>query len=142
MNYLLDTNVLSEAMRKQPHPHVLRWIAAQADESLFVSAITIGELRRGALLLPDGRKRRTLQRWIETVVKAEFAGRILPLDLPVMERWADLESMTIKAGRRLPLLDSLLAATALAHGLIFVTRNTLDFQAAGIPLIDPWQEPG
>ena len=118
---------------------VLGWIAAQPGESLFISAITIGGLRRGALVLAAGKKRNALLRWIETGIKADFAGRILPVDTAVMERWAELQIATQKMGRRLPLMDSLLAATALAHGLTLATRNTADFKAAGVPLLDPWR---
>lgn len=141
MNFLLDTNVVSEAMRKRPNPRVLAWIAAQIEESLFISAITLGELRRGSLLLDNGKKRKALFRWIETGIKAEFADRILAVDTTVMECWADLETSTAKAGRRLPVMDSLLAATALAHGLTLATRNLPDFEAAGVALLDPWQVP-
>ena len=139
MNFLLDTNVVSETTRPQPSAAVLDWIAAQAGESLFISAITIGELRRGALLLTAGKKRKALLRWIETGIKADFAGRILPVDTDVMERWAQLQARSEQAGRRLPLMDSLLAATALAHGLTLATRNLADFKAAGVPLFDPWR---
>ena len=139
MNFLLDTNVASETTRPQPSAAVLEWIAAQASESLFLSAITLGELRRGALLLAAGKRRTALLRWIETGIKADFAGRILPVDTAVMERWAELQIATQKAGRRLPLMDSLLAATALAHGLTLVTRNVADFEAADVPLLDPWR---
>lgn len=139
MNFLLDTNVVSEAMRKQPSSRVLRWIGEQVEESLFISVITVGELRRGSLILGEGKQRRSLLRWIETGIKAEFANRILPVDAAVMERWADLQAATMKAGRRLPVMDSLLAATALTHDLSLATRNTADFQAAGVALFDPWQ---
>lgn len=139
MSFLLDTNVLSETTRPQPNTVVLDWIATQAGESLFISAITIGELRRGALVLAEGKKRNALLRWIETGIKADFAGRILPVDTTVMERWADLQIATQKTGRRLPLMDSLLAATALTHGLTLATRNIADFQAADVPLLDPWR---
>lgn len=117
----------------------LDWMAAQVTESLFISAVTIGELRRGALLLGPGKKRNALLRWIETGLKADFAGRILPVDIAVMERWAELQIATQKTGWRLPLMDSLLAATALAHDLTLATRNLADFQAAGVPLLDPWR---
>ena len=139
MNILLDTNVVSEAMRKQPSARVLGWIAAQVEESLFISAITIGELRRGSLVLADGKRRKALLQWIETGIKAEFAGRILPVDIAVMERWADLQAATAKSGRALPVMDSLLAATALAHGLTLATRNIADFEAAGVALLNPWR---
>ena len=96
-------------------------------------------MRRGALLLGEGKKRNALLRWIETGIKADFAGRILPVDTAVMERWAELQIATQKVGRRLPLMDSLLAATALVHGLTLATRNSADFKAAGVPLLDPWR---
>lgn len=139
MSFLLDTNVVSETMRKRPSAVVLDWVAAQVTESVFISAVTLGELRRGALLLGEGKKRNALLLWIETGIKADFAGRILPVDIAVMERWAELQIATQKAGRRLPLMDSLLAATALAHGLTLATRNLADFQAAGVPLLYPWR---
>ena len=139
MNVLLDTNVVSEAMRKQPSARVLGWIEAQVEESLFISAITIGELRRGSLILADGKRRKALLQWIETGIKAEFAGRILPLDIAVMESWADLQAAMAKSGRALPVMDSLLAATALTHGLTLATRNIADFEAAGIALLNPWR---
>ncbi len=139
MSFLLDTNVVSETMRKRPSAVVLDWVAAQVTESVFISAVTLGELRRGALLLGEGKKRNALLLWIETGIKADFADRILPVDIAVMERWAELQIATQKAGQRLPLMDSLLAATALAHGLTLATRNLADFQAAGVPLLDPWR---
>jgi predicted nucleic acid-binding protein len=138
VTFLLDTNVVSETTRPQPSARVLDWIAAQAAESIFISAITVGELRRGALLLSDGKKRKALLRWIESGIKAEFAGRILPVDTAVMECWAQIQASCEQAGRLLPLMDSLLAATALTHGLTLVTRNTADFKAVRVPLLDPW----
>lgn len=138
MSFLLDTNVVSEATRPQASAAVLEWIAGQDAESLFISAITLGELQRGALLLPPGTKRKALLRWIETGIKEAFAGRILPVDALVMERWAQLEATTTKAGRRLAAMDGLIAATALAYDLTLATRNLSDFQGRGVPLIDPW----
>ncbi len=139
MNFLLDTNVVSETMRKRPSPVVLGWVAAQAGESLFLSAITVGELRRGALLLAEGKKRRALLHWIETGIKADFSGRILPVDTVVMERWAQLQVATGRTGKRMPVMDSLIAATALSHNLTLATRNMADFKAARVALVDPWQ---
>lgn len=138
MSFLLDTHVVSEATRPQASVAVLEWIGAQDAESLFISAITLGELQRGALLLPPGTKRKALLRWIETGIKETFAGRILPVDALVMERWAQLEATTTRAGRRLAAMDGLIAATALTHDLTLATRNLSDFQGRGVPLIDPW----
>lgn len=140
--YLLDTNVVSEAMHQRPAPQPLAWLAAQEDDDLFISAITLGELRRGALLLGDGRKRRTLLRWIDADIKEAYAERILAADAEVMERWAQLQADCSRVGRTLPVLDGLLAATALAHDLILATRNLGDFEGIGVPLLNPWEWTG
>jgi len=95
-------------------------------------------ITKGRVASSRGKKRKALLRWIETGIKADFAGRILPADALVMERWAQLEATTAKTGRRLPLMGSLLAATALGHDLTLVTRNVADFKAAGMSLLDPW----
>jgi hypothetical protein len=138
MSFLLDTNVVSEVTRPQPSVAVLEWMAAQDPDSLFISAITLGELQRGALLLPSGAKRKALMQWIETGIKEAFADRILPVDAHVMERWAQLEAATTRSGRRLAAMDGLIAATALAHELTLATRNQADFAGRDVPLVDPW----
>lgn len=139
MSFLVDTNVVSESTRPKPNPAVLDWIAAQPEESLFISAITVGELCRGALLLPAGKKRNALLDWIENGIKADFTDRILPVDTAVMERWAHQQAAAEKSGRRLPVMDGLLAATALQHNLILATRNVADFEGTGIQLVNPWE---
>ncbi len=138
MTYLLDTNVLSEATKKQPSTAVETWLKAQLAESLFISALTVGEIRCGILVLDSGAKKRKLLRWL-TSVKAVFEDRILPVDTTVIERWAELQASARNAGQRMPLIDSLLAATALSHGLTLVTRNIADFEMAGVELLDPWK---
>ena len=139
MSFLLDTSVVSEPTRPQPSEAVLDWIAAQPVGSLFISVITIGELRRGALLLAAGKKRKALLHWIEADIQTDFDGRIVPIDTAVMECWAQLQTASEQRGKRLPMMDSLLAASALAHGLTLVTRNTADFKSANVPLLDPWR---
>ena len=92
MNYLLDTNVISEATKPRPSAHVQSWLAAQSDDSLFLSAVTIGEIRRGLLLLDAGKKKRAFLRWLDDEIKSVFAERILPVDTAVMEHWAQLQA--------------------------------------------------
>ena len=138
MSFLLDTNVVSEATRRPPHMAVQTWLAAQSPDSLYLSAITVGEVRHGILLLDPGRKRRALLRWLEEL-KSTFAGRILPVDTAVMEQWAEIEAASIKAGRRLPAMDAMIAATALTHNFTLATRNTADFQFIRLSLINPWR---
>jgi predicted nucleic acid-binding protein len=135
LSYLVDTNVLSELRRRDPNPGVLRWFADRPAQTLFLSVLTLGEIRKGIESLADGERRLRLLDWLEVELPAFFSGRILPLDLPVADRWGRLMA---DAGRPLPAIDSLLAATALHHGLRLVTRNAKDFDSSGLDVINPW----
>lgn len=137
MSFLLDTNVISEMTRKRPEPRVQTWLESRGAETLFLSAITIGEIRKGALLA-DAAKRKRLLDWIEQTLKPQFDGRILPLDTAVLEKWADIQAALQRRGKSLPLLDGLIAATAAAHDLTVATRNGADFRPAGVRVLNPW----
>lgn len=136
MSYLLDTNVLSELRRRVPDPAVVAWVEARPASTFFVSVLTLGEIRKGIESLADERRRLGLLDWLEADVPAFFAGRILAIDLPISDRWGRLLA---QAGRPIPAIDSLLAATALQHGLRLVTRNVRDFAFPGLEIINPWQ---
>jgi predicted nucleic acid-binding protein len=138
MSYLLDTCVISEATKKQPSAKVLTWLDAQEELTLFLSVITLGELQKGISKLPTSRKRRRLQQWVEQDLTRRFTGRILAVDLEVAVRWGTITAMAERQGRPIPVLDGLLAATALVVGLTLVTRNTSHMQATGVSLFDPW----
>lgn len=135
MSYLLDTNVLSELRRREASEPVVGWIASRPATTLYLSVLTIGELRKGIEALPEGARKRGLLDWLEAELPGFFAGRVLPLDARVADRWGRLQA---QAGRPLPVIDSLLAATALVHGLTLVSRNLRDFQVPDLQLIDPW----
>lgn len=137
MSYLLDTYVLSELRRREPDVHVVRWLDLRPPGTLFLSVLTLGELRKGVEALPAGARKQALDDWLATELPAYFGGRILPIDARVADRWGRLVA---QAGRAVPAIDSLLAATALAHGLTLVTRNVRDFQHLGLAVIDPWNE--
>ncbi len=137
MSYLIDTNVLSELRRRDPDVHVVRWMSERPSATLYLSVLTLGELRKGIEGLPEGERKRRLLDWLEVDLPAFFAGRILPVDARVADRWGRLVA---QAGRPLPAIDSLLAATALTHGLTLVTRNLRDFQYSGLGVVDPWSE--
>lgn len=139
MSYLLDTNVVSELRRREPDPQVVRWLDLRPPSTLFLSVLTVGELRRGVEALPAGARRQALDDWLAVDLPGYFGSRILPIDTRVAERWGRLVA---QAGRPLPAIDSLLAATALTHGLTLVTRNVRDFQHPGLAVIDPWNEAG
>lgn len=140
MSWLLDTNVVSEHTQKRPNARVLQWLDSIPEAELFVSAITIAELQRGIVLLPDSPKRRFLFSWLHNDVPRRFARRILPVDDTVAFVWGDLVSGQQMKGRSLPVLDSLVAATAMAHKLTLATRNVADMNELGLDLFNPWTD--
>ena len=139
MNWLLDTCLLSEFVRKKPDQRVLDWVAAQPEENLFVSVLTIGEIEQGIarLAASDPRSGR-LRDWLDNRVLPRFRARILPLDLRVLQEWGRQSGLLHKAGRPVAALDGLLAATAHVHELGVVTRNKADFEPWAVDCHDPW----
>ena len=135
MSYLIDNNVLSELARPKPDAAVLRWFTNTPDEALFLSALTLGEIRKGVEKLADIQRREKLRLWLEHDVRDWFGSRILPIGPDVADHWGRLLA---QVGRPVPAIVSLLAATALHHGLRLVTRNTRDFDYAGLEVINPW----
>lgn len=135
MSYLLDTNVLSELRRKTPDAGVVEWFSRRPASTLYLSVLTLGELRKGIEGVAEAERRMALTDWLETDLPGFFAGRILPIDVQVADRWGRLVAA---AGRPLPALDSLLGATAAQHGLSIVTRNARDFADLGLDVINPW----
>lgn len=140
LNFLLDTNVLSEATRTRPDPNVAAWLSTQSSLRFYVSVVSIAEIRKGILLLPEGRKRRKLESWLVSELLPSFAGRVLPLGEEEMSEWSALQAEAERAGRKLPAIDSFIAATARCHGLTLATRNTNDFRHCHISLLNPWTE--
>ena len=137
MSYLIDTNVLSELRRKSPDPGVVAWFSQRPSATLFLSVLSLGEIRKGIEGVSDSVRRQALVDWMETDLPAFFTGRILLIDAAVADRWGRLVAA---AGRPLPAIDSLLAATALTHDLILVTRNVKDFAGLPVQLFNPWSD--
>lgn len=135
MSYLIDTNVLSELRRRDPEAKVVRWIGERPATTMYLSVLTLGELRKGIDGLPEGQRKHRLLDWLEVELPAYFSGRILPVNGVVADRWGRLLA---HAARPLPAIDSLLAATAMAHGLTLVTRNLRDFQHSDLSVLNPW----
>ena len=136
MSYLIATCVISELVRPKPDAAVLDWFANTPDEALFLSVLTLGEIRKGVEKLPEPQRREKLRIWLEHDLRDWFGPRILPIGPDVADHWGRLLA---QAGRPVPAIDSLLAATALHHDLRLVTRNTKDFNYAGLEAINPWQ---
>ena len=134
---LLDTNVVSEAVKPESHPSVRAWLDAQVAETLFLPSITVAELLFGIGALPDGRRKDMLAARIDSLLD-EFAGRILPFDTPAARRYADLAVTARVAGKGFPTPDGYIAAIAAAQGFAVASRDTSAFNAAGLTVIDPW----
>lgn len=136
---LLDTNVMSEPLRHAPELRVIEWIDAQALETLFLSAITVAELRAGVALLPAGKRRTSLQENLEKRVLPLFAGRVQPFDLACTQAYAALMAKARGAGFSVAAADGCIAAIAAVNGFAVATRDTSAFEAAGVAVINPWQ---
>jgi predicted nucleic acid-binding protein len=137
MTYLLDTCLISESAAPRPNAGVIAWLQATPVTEAYLSALTIGEIKRGIARLPDthARKQR-LNDWLENDVLARFQGRILAIDAAVMLAWGELLG---RQGPTPPLMDSLIAAQAIYHRLTLVTRNEKDFHGLGVRILNPWQ---
>ncbi|MDX2153696.1 MAG: type II toxin-antitoxin system VapC family toxin [Bryobacteraceae bacterium] len=136
--FLLDTNVVSELVKPQPDANVVRWIEETDEAILFLSVITVGEIRNGIERLTRGRRRGRLDSWLRIDLRARFRDRILPVDEFVAERWGTLSAIANARGRPVPVIDGLLAATAAHHDLILVTRNVEDLAGTDVPTLNPW----
>lgn len=136
---LLDTNVISEPLRAAPDAGVLEWIDAQLVETLYLSAISLAELRFGIAALPTGKRKDTLHQALEQRVLPLFFGRILAFDAQASEAYAQLRSKARQQGKAIATTDGYIAAIALAHGLIVATRDTAPFEAAGLAVVNPWK---
>jgi predicted nucleic acid-binding protein len=137
--FLLDTNCVSELTRPRPDRRVMEWTDATNEASLYLSVLTLGEIRKGLAALPQGTRRTRLETWLEVDLKARFHGRILPVDAAVADRWGLLTAEAKRKGKPLPVIDGLLAATALHHNLTVVSRNVGDFARAHVAVLNPWE---
>ena len=140
MSFLLDTPVVSELVGKRPSAAVLKWIEGQDEASLYLSVLTIGELEKGVARLPASERRTRLQSWVRRELVERFGGRLLPVDVRTAARWGAMTGESENQGRPLPVIDSLIAATALIHGLTVATRNAEDFKRCGAACVNPWVE--
>ncbi len=137
--FLLDTNVISELVKAEPDPNVVHWIEETEETTLFLSVLTLGEIRSGIERLNRGRRRGRLESWLAVDLRRRFQNRILTISDGIAERWGALSAMAARRGKPLPVVDGLLAATALHHDLMFVTRNSADISGTGVFSLNPWE---
>src|SRR5690349_8689782 len=137
--YLLDTNCVSELVRIKPEPRVVAWMQAAEETLLYLSVLTLGEIRKGLAGLPQGKRRTQLETWLELELQARFSGRILPIDATIADRWGVLAADARRQGKGLSAIDGLLAATALHHNLTIVSRNVSNFASTQLPVLNPWR---
>ncbi|HEV2278419.1 MAG TPA: type II toxin-antitoxin system VapC family toxin [Acidobacteriaceae bacterium] len=137
--FLLDTNCISEFVRPQPDSGVLEWADAVDERLLFLSVLTLGEIRKGIEASAPGKRRARLESWLELELPVRFSGRILPINRAVADRWGSLAAAGRRRGRPLAIIDGLLAATALEHNLTLVSRNVSDFAGTGVSVLSPWE---
>lgn len=140
MNFLLDTNVVSEWMKPHPDPGVVDWLAEADEDRIFISAITIAEIRYGIERLAQGLRRDRLDAWLTDDLPLRFEARILPIDAKVADCWGRVMARGRAAGRPVSSMDGFIAATGERYDLVVATRNTSDFEALGIRLINPWRD--
>lgn len=138
MNFLLDTNVISEWTKARPDAGVIHWLAETDEDRVFVSVVTLAELRYGVERLPASARRRRLDAWLSHDILQRFEARILPVDAAIADAWGAVVARRDAAGRPIGSIDAFMAATARHHDLALVTRNVTDFEGLGLRLIDPW----
>lgn len=138
--WLLDTNILSELRRKKPQPRVVSFVAAQPLDALYISAVTLAEIRFGIELVKDVNHRAELTDWLANKVRPLFEGRVLQISEDVMLKWRLLVEAGRKSGHTFSQPDLIIAATALHHGLTVVSRDTSEYEQAGVPVLNPWKK--
>jgi len=138
VKYLLDTCVISELVKPSPDPMVLDWLHDIPSERLFLSVITIGEIRKGLTKLPNSKRKDRLTEWLNSLLE-DYQDRIYSIDLAVAENWGVMQGKAETSGMPMSSMDSLIAAIAYTHNLILVTRNVIDFKATNLPINNPWE---
>jgi predicted nucleic acid-binding protein len=136
--FLLDTNVISELVKPKPEARVTRWIDGTDESLLYLSVLSMGEIRKGIASVPNAARRVSLEAWLDYDLVLRFSGRVLEVDQAVADRWGRITAKALAANSALPVIDGLLAATAMQHNLTLVTRNTKDVAATGVAVFNPW----
>jgi len=140
VNYLLDTCLLSELRKPEPDAGVVAWVSDLNETRLFVSVLSLGEIQKGVARLEDGQRKNAFQHWLEQDLLVRFEGRILPLDLDMALEWGSMSATAESRGKPAPVVDALLAVTAMVRNLTLVTRNVKDFASFPVKVLNPWNQ--
>ena len=140
MNYLLDTCVISELVNRRPNASVMEWLGRQDPESLYLSYITVGELKKGIAKRGGDARAKVLEKWLQSEGIGMYADRILPVENAVAQEWGRICGEAERIGKKRPVIDALIAATALVHGMKLVTRNVEDMAGMGVPILNPFEQ--
>ncbi len=138
MSFLLDTTAVSEWMKPSPNPGVIRWLDEVDEDRVYLSVMTLAELRYGAERLAPGARKSRLETWLREELPLRFEGRLLNIETTIANAWGRIMSRCSAAGKPIGVMDAFFAATAEVHALTFVTRNVPDFTSSGVSLINPW----
>ena len=141
MNYLLDTCVISELIKARPTKSVVKWVESIDEPSMFISVLTLGEIHKGITKLPASKKKKTLQEWVSNDLYQRFDNRIIAVSIEIARIWGEVQGKAEKKGERMPAIDSLIAATAIACDFTVVTRNAADMENSGVQIHNPWNSP-
>ncbi|MDQ7075180.1 MAG: type II toxin-antitoxin system VapC family toxin [Gammaproteobacteria bacterium] len=139
MKYLLDTCVISEAVRPKPNKNVIQWLQKQDESALYLSVLTFGEIEKGIKKSSDEIRKNRFRLWLENDLKQRFKGRVLPIDLRVASKWGEIQGASEIVGKPLPAIDGLIAVTGLINHCVVVTRNISDMQQSSVELYNPWE---
>ena len=138
MNYLLDTCVISELIKKSPSLKVVQWVSQVEEANLFISVLTIGEIHKGIEKLPKSKKKDKQHKWVNGDFQERFNKRIINFDLQTATVWGQIQAHSEQLGKALPAIDGQIAATGISYGLTVVTRNAADMEVSGVALLNPW----
>jgi predicted nucleic acid-binding protein len=140
VNFLLDTNVVSEWTKPRPNGGVVTWLAEADEDRVFISVVTLAELRYGVERMATGSRRRRIEEWLRSELLLRFEGRVVSVDTAVADAWGQVVAHREATGRPISAMDALIAATAKIHGLTLVTRNTSDFESTLKAIVNPWTD--
>lgn len=139
MKYLLDSCLISEVVKPNPNKAVVQWLHGRDEETLFLSVLTVGEIQKGIAKLPDGKRKQSIQIWLDEELRPRFSERILSIDEKVASTWGLIQGEAERAGHPIATIDGLLGATAIAHDLTLVTRDEEDLRRTGARILNPWR---